>query len=281
LKYLVAVSGGVDSVVLLDMLAGEGKYELVVAHFDHGIRDDSAADARFVEALAHKYGIDFVMRREELGKNASEELARMRRYEFLQSEAKKHGATIATAHHADDVIETIAINISRGTGWRGVAVLDNPAIYRPLLSLTKEKIRTYARSKRLEWVEDSTNAETKYLRNRIRRLIAEKLNDEQRQEVLATWKRQVGLKAQINVEVLPFIHQDGEYSRYFFTQVEDNAASELLRAFILVKGGEGPTRPQASRALIAIKTARPHSVYEVGARTKLRFTTRTFIVETP
>lgn len=281
MKYLVAVSGGVDSVVLLDMLAGEGGHELTVAHFDHGIRGDSAADARFVEALARSYGADFVTRREELGENASEELARARRYEFLQGEAKKRGATIVTAHHAGDIIETIAINISRGTGWRGAAVLDNPAIYRPLLPLTKEKIRMYAGSKRLEWVEDSTNAERKYLRNRMRGLIAENLNDEQREAILAIWKRQVGLKMQIDLEVLPFIHQDGEYSRYFFAQIEDDAACELLRAFILVRGGEGPTRPQAARALIAIKTAKPHSVYEVGARINLRFTTRTFIVETP
>jgi len=281
MKYLVAVSGGVDSVVLLDMLAGEGEHELIVAHFDHGIREDSAADARFVEALAKHYNLEFVGTREELGQGASEELARTRRYEFLRNEAKKRGATIATAHHADDIIETIAINISRGTGWRGVAVLDSPAIYRPLLSLTKESIRTYARSKRLEWVEDSTNAETKYLRNRIRRLIAEKLSDEQRDTILAVWKRQIGLKAQIDLETLTFVESDGEYSRYFFAQIDDGVASELLRAFVLVRGGESPTRPQAARALIAIKTAKPHSVYELGARTNLRFTARTFIVETP
>jgi tRNA(Ile)-lysidine synthetase-like protein len=275
------VSGGVDSVVLLDMLAAEGTHELTVAHFDHGIREDSAADARFVEALAVQYSAEFVTRREELGKDASEDLARTRRYEFLRSEAKKRGAIIVTAHHADDIIETIAINISRGTGWRGAAVLDSPIIYRPLLSLTKESIRTYARSKRLEWVEDSTNAETKYLRNRIRRLVAEKLNEDTRQKIIDIWKRQIALKAQIDAEILPLISRDGEYSRYFFAQIDDESAGELLRAAVLVRGGESPTRPQVARALIAIKTAKVHSVYELGARTNLRFTARTFIVETP
>lgn len=267
--------------VLLDMLAGEGAHELTVVHFDHGIRDDSAADARFVEALARQYGAEFVTRREELGKDASEELARTRRYEFLRAEAKKRGATIVTAHHADDIIETIAINISRGTGWRGAAVLDSSIIYRPLLSLTKESIRTYARGKRLEWVEDSTNAETKYLRNRIRRLVAENLSEDKRQKIIEIWKRQIALKAQIDAEILPLISNDGEYSRYFFAQIDDESAGELLRAAVLVRGGESPTRPQVARALIAIKTAKVHSVYELGARTNLRFTARTFIVETP
>lgn len=67
MKLIVAVSGGVDSVVLLDMLVRAGQDGLVVAHFDHGIRDDSAADARFVEGLAVSYGLSFEMRREELG----------------------------------------------------------------------------------------------------------------------------------------------------------------------------------------------------------------------
>ena len=66
--YLVAVSGGIDSVVLLHMLVQEGEHDLTVAHFDHGIRDDSAADARFVEELAAQYGLPYVGKREELGK---------------------------------------------------------------------------------------------------------------------------------------------------------------------------------------------------------------------
>jgi tRNA(Ile)-lysidine synthase len=82
MKYLVAVSGGIDSVVLLHKLVAAGEHELVVAHFDHGIREDSAEDARFVKGLAEHYGLPFVMKREELGKTAGEEQARTRRYAF-------------------------------------------------------------------------------------------------------------------------------------------------------------------------------------------------------
>ena len=88
MKYIVAVSGGVDSVVLLDMLGKIPGHELVVAHFDHGIREDSARDAQFVASLAHERGLIYAGKREELGANASEALARERRYGFLRELAK-------------------------------------------------------------------------------------------------------------------------------------------------------------------------------------------------
>ena len=77
MKYLLAVSGGIDSVVLLHKLVQDGGHELIVAHFDHGIRPDSASDARFVEALAGQYGLPFVAKREELG-SAAVQLASVR-----------------------------------------------------------------------------------------------------------------------------------------------------------------------------------------------------------
>jgi tRNA(Ile)-lysidine synthase len=280
-NYLVAVSGGIDSVVLLDMLVREHQHELTVAHFDHGIRPDSAADARFVEALAAMYQLPFVSKREELGSGASEELARSRRYAFLRAEAEKRNAMIITAHHGDDVVETIAINLIRGTGWRGVAVLDSPTILRPLLSLTKKEIRTYARSRRLEWVEDSTNAGDDYLRNRVRRRVALALSAEQRQAVIALWKRQVELKRSIDHELRRFVRVTGEYDRYFFIFVDTSVACEVLRAAVVAKANTSSTRPQLERALLAIKVAKPGTTFEIGGGVSLRFTIRTFIVYTP
>ena len=112
---LVAVSGGVDSVVLLDMLA-RSEDRLVVAHVDHGIREESSEDAQFVEGLAHQYQVPFVSTRLELGLEASEDTARRARYAFLEAEAAKRGAVIVTAHHLDDVVGSVAINLIRGTG---------------------------------------------------------------------------------------------------------------------------------------------------------------------
>lgn len=280
MKYLVAVSGGIDSVVLLDMMARSGKYELIVAHFDHGIREDSAADARFVEGLARKYHLPFVTRREVLGEQASEELARTKRYDFLRSEAKKRHATIVTAHHQDDVVESIVINMIRGTGWRGLAVLSAPDIRRPLLHFSKAEIRTYALDNRLEWVEDSTNAETKYLRNRLRRRIKTRLIPEQEEVVIARWKRQVEIKDLIDKEMAKHQSHSGEYPRYLLIMIDPTVAAEMLRGIIAAQTGWPPTRPQAERALLAVKTARPGTNFEVGAKVNLRFTTRTFIVET-
>lgn len=278
MRYLVAVSGGIDSVVLLDMLVRDKKHELAVAHFDHGIRADSADDARFVAGLAAKYNLPFVTKREELGVQAGEELARAHRYRFLRDEAKKHDAVIVTAHHQDDVIESIAINISRGTGWRGLAVLGAADIQRPLLNLAKSQIRAYALANCLEWVEDSTNASIKYLRNRLRRRIKMQLSDTGKQEIIAAWRRQVALKAKVSQELQQYIRPDREYPRYLFIMVETQVANELLRTMVAAVNGWAPTRPQTQRALLAIKTARPGSVFEIGDGAVLRFTANTFIV---
>jgi tRNA(Ile)-lysidine synthase len=278
MKYLVAVSGGIDSVVLLDMLAALGTHELTVAHFDHGIRPDSAADARFVAELASRYGLPYVSRREDLGREASEETARTRRYGFLRAEAEKRGAQIVTAHHSGDAIETMAINLMRGTGWRGIAVMDNPEVVRPLLSFSKFQIRQYALEHRLEWVEDSTNDSDDYLRNRVRRRIARELSSERRASVLAVWDKQVKLKREIDAEVAALLGQmTKEYSRYFFTQISPLAAAELLRALVLAATGTTPTRPQLERGLLAVKTARPNTRFRLGGAW-LRFDTGTFTV---
>ena len=97
MNYIVAVSGGVDSVVLLDMLS-KTQHKLIVAHVDHGIRgEESTADARFVAALARRYQLPFVSTELHLGAHASEETAREKRYEFLFGEAEKYRAVVVTA----------------------------------------------------------------------------------------------------------------------------------------------------------------------------------------
>jgi tRNA(Ile)-lysidine synthase len=269
MKLIVAVSGGVDSVVLLHTLIEEGEHELIVAHFDHGIRDDSAEDAVFVEKLAEQYSLPFKTRREELGGTASEELARSRRYAFLREVAKEHNATIATAHHMNDIAETIAINMTRGTGWRGVAVLDS-GIYRPLLGLLKREIIAYAHEHGLMWHEDSTNASDAYLRNRIRRQIAD---DDIVLQLASLRAAQVALKKQIQHEI-DLLALTSPYSRVFFTHIPKEAALECLRA--VVRGAL--TRPQMERALLAIATHRPGKTYQAGSGVELHFTSRYFTV---
>ena len=276
---MVAVSGGIDSVVLLDMLVADKKHELIVAHFDHGIRPDSMEDARFVEGLARLYNLPLVTKREELGSAASEDLARFRRYAFLNEEARKHNAVIATAHHSDDVIETIAINLTRGTGWRGVAALGNTLIARPLLHLTKNDMRKYATVKHLEWVEDSTNNSDVYLRNRLRQKISTSLSEKTKRELLDIWKNQLVLKEKIYKEEDTLIRAGEDQSRYLLINSDSLSAEELLRGTIMKKAGVACTRPQASRALLAIKTAKPGTIFEIGAGYSLHFKVKTFTIQ--
>lgn len=271
-RLVIAVSGGVDSVVLLHMLSKQHE-DLVVAHFDHGIRDDSAMDAAFVQGLARHYGAVFETVREELGKQASEELARDRRYAFLREVAHRHNAPIATAHHADDSIETIAINVTRGTGWRGLAVLDSD-IVRPLLDMSKAEIIAYASEHGLEWREDSTNMSDAYLRNRIR-VKAQPMQDDTKRQLLALRAQQVATKQHIDQEVRALVGDGPDYGRYFFTHADPAAAMECLRFITAAR----LTRPQLGRTLMAIKTAKPGSVYQAGSAVALSFTSRNFKVE--
>lgn len=283
-RYVVAVSGGVDSIVLLDMIAksklttANSHFPIpnpqpIVAHFDHGIRADSAKDAEFVRDLATKYGFKFETKREELGEKASEDLARSRRYEFLRSVAKKHDAKVVTAHHADDVVETIAINLIRGTGWRGLAVLDSDII-RPLTNMSKSEILDYAKKHKLKWHEDSTNASGVYLRNRIRCQTA-KMSDDDKLQLLALWANQKQLKRLIDNELEATLDDEQSISRYFFSQLNPVTEIECLR--FVTKGKL--TRPQLSRAMVAIKTAKAGSTYEAGSGVKIKFTPRNFTVE--
>lgn len=186
-SYIVAVSGGVDSVVLLDILANQSGANFVVAHFDHGIRDDSGKDAEFVKNLADKYCMRYEVKRVELGARASEAEAREARYMFLRHVKQKYNAmSIITAHHQDDLIETALLNTLRGTKRKGLVSLKNrPDIFRPLLETAKQDILRYAEEHNLEWREDSTNTDLKYARNKIRSQINDGLTSEKRERIIS------------------------------------------------------------------------------------------------
>lgn len=269
-RYVVAVSGGVDSVVLLDMIHRLGRHDLVVAHVDHGIREDSSEDAALVRGLAERHNLPFELATHALGEGASEERARQVRYDFLHSLARKHNARVVTAHHADDVVETIAINLHRGTGWRGLATHDSH-VERPLLAMTKKQLYTYAEKRGLTWREDSTNQSDDYLRNRFRKQL-NVLHDESREAFLALRKQQLATKRAILNEVKALIGSGPSYERYFFTHIPAVVAIECLRH--ITKGEM--TRPQLERFLLAIKTAKPGKTIELGNGLRSHFTTRNF-----
>lgn len=294
MNYVVAVSGGVDSVVLLDMLVHKSivipqkltsrgstsgaKPTLVIAHFDHGIREDSASDARFVAQLAARHNLTFETKCEELGPKASEAVARDRRYAFLQSVAKKYHGVILTAHHLDDLVETIAINLVRGTGWRGLAVFGNTAIVRPLVTKQKSELYDYALKNNLEWVEDSTNQQGLYLRNRLRATLRRNVSAKDKRQLEKLWRRQTNVRKRIASEANQILNATNHTSRYFFTQIDEPCALELLRASSKVIGSN-LTLPQLRVLLRAIKTARAGSQLEAGNQVHASFTSREFIVK--
>ncbi|MDR0591118.1 MAG: tRNA lysidine(34) synthetase TilS [Candidatus Nomurabacteria bacterium] len=255
---VLAVSGGVDSVVMLDMLASDAA---VVAHFNHGIRPDSDEDEALVGNLAKKYGLKYEHVKEDLGSGASEELARERRYKFLREVAARHGGKICTAHHADDVVESIAINLIRGTGWRGLVPLDSPDIERPLLGMFKVDIREYAEEHGLEWREDSTNSSMDYLRNRVRHAL-QRMALQDKQDILRLYREQKTLKQQVDALVQEMLSVDDIYERAWFTDLDEAVALEFLRA-ALEKVGRSATRPQLKGFLQAIRT------YETGKKFNL------------
>lgn len=174
---LVAVSGGLDSAVLASLLQ-ENKIPFAIAHVNYGLRgEESDEDERFVADLAKQLDVPFYLKQcseadfSESGENSTQAAARKIRYDFFSAVAKQNGFVfIATAHHADDSIETALLNFARGTGIAGLTGIKmrNEKIIRPLLPFTREEIRAYAETKKLSWREDSSNASDHYTRNRFR-----------------------------------------------------------------------------------------------------------------
>ncbi|WP_214743111.1 tRNA lysidine(34) synthetase TilS [Exiguobacterium sp. s48] len=179
-KVLVAVSGGVDSIVLLDRLVKQG-WDVAVAHVHHGLREASDEEYTFVSNVAASYQIPFHGTSLEF-KRGSQARYREARYQFFEDIMNEYGyETLATAHHADDELETVLIQLYRNVqevkGIPESRPFGNGVLIRPLLKETKEQLIHYARMTGLEWREDVTNQERTYLRNRIRHEIVPRLKE--------------------------------------------------------------------------------------------------------
>ncbi|MGH7496355.1 MAG: tRNA lysidine(34) synthetase TilS [bacterium] len=183
----MAVSGGVDSCVLLDLLQqvrAEWELQLTVGHVHHGLRGEAAdRDALFVAALAAQHGLPILTERVEVQNYAHrhrvslETAGRKLRYRALDRMRQQCGASIlVTGHHRDDQVETVLAHLLRGSGWRGLAGMSSRnllpksemEILRPLLSFSRKQILGYAQERKLAWREDHTNTEVQFQRNRIR-----------------------------------------------------------------------------------------------------------------
>jgi tRNA(Ile)-lysidine synthase len=188
-RFLVGVSGGRDSVALLNWLINSGYKNLIVCHLNHQLRGRASnTDARFVEKLARKCDVDVAIGSENIRalvakqKMSIEAAAREARYAFFAKTAKsKRCRTIFLGHHADDVVETFLINLFRGAGTTGLSSIREVSkrriadvdltIVRPLLRIWRSEIDRYVRAHRLKFREDASNKNLAPLRNRIRRRV--------------------------------------------------------------------------------------------------------------
>jgi len=185
-SVLLAVSGGMDSVVMADLFR-QSPWPFAIAHCNFQLRGtDADQDQRLVEETAERLGVPFFVRAfdTETEARASGEsiqmAARRLRYEWMEKVRAENGyEVIATAHHLDDAIETLLINITRGTGISGLKSIPRKAghIIRPLLFSTREEIAAYCRESGLAFREDRSNLEKKYARNKIRHQVLPALKD--------------------------------------------------------------------------------------------------------
>ena len=184
-RLLLGVSGGVDSVALfwiLQTIREKISFQMIVGHLNHGWRGrESANDARFVQALCRRSKIPCIVEKMNStfpsGKKSGgrEAEARVARYDFFHRTAREHACrVVAVAHHRDDRVETLLINLLRGSGPAGLtgigaeSTINGLKIIRPMIDLSRTEIERYCQQRKLKWREDASNRNINLLRNRIR-----------------------------------------------------------------------------------------------------------------
>lgn len=199
---VVGVSGGIDSVVLLDLLyrlQPARHLRITVAHLDHGLREEASADAACVRELAAARRLPVVIERQDVRALCAqsgwslEDGARRIRYEFLRRTAEARGASqVALAHTSDDQAETVLMRVLTGTGLLGLGgiritrpLTETIRIIRPLLTVSRAEIVAYQRAAKLAYREDASNQDLHFLRNRVRRELLPQLEREYNPRVKA------------------------------------------------------------------------------------------------
>lgn len=259
-RLLLACSGGADSSAMLDFFhrhAEEYGLTIYAAHFNHRLRgEESDRDEAFVRALCEKYSIPFFTASRDVAKAAArqkisvEMAAREARYAFLEQKAAELGARIATAHHAEDNLETMLLNLTRGTGLRGLCGIPpvRDGIIRPLLSCTKDEILAYCEKHHIEYVTDSSNESDLYSRNRIRA------------EVLPVLSQLNPRLSETAGRTAAWLREDEALlSEMALSLLRDSAASGGLKAELLLSA-PAPVRRRALAAAVFAQTGiRPDS----------------------
>ena len=274
-EALVAVSGGADSVALLDLLndvAKEFGLDLVVAHVDHGIQTASRLVGLTVRRLAEQYGVPFETIELNLGPDTTETEARHARYAWLRDLQQRRGSSyIVTAHHRDDQIETVLLRVLRGSAPAGLAGMARRArggLVRPLLQFTRAELRDHAQQAGLLVHDDPANRDPAHLRSWLRStlwpLMVERFGDRVRGDVLRVaaaasserraWDQVLELLPELEVHV-----QRGRFDvvRGVLGRYDDELANTVLRAVARRAGLVlGPARAKRVLALVTGSSGR-------------------------
>lgn len=213
---------------------GAGRERVTVATFDHGTGPHAADAVEHVRRWGRARGLSVVVGR-AAGTLAGEAAWREARWRFLRRVARERAAVVVTAHTRDDHVETIVMRVMRGSGARGLSALVTPSpVRRPLIELTREEILTYAREARVAWIDDPTNADRAYLRNRMRldvlpamRAVAPDLDD----VLLELARRAAALRADCARVVTPLVLERGD-GRVLARAVTDASWSDEARALL-------------------------------------------------
>ena len=230
-KVLLGVSGGPDSIamlIILNELSKKLDFEIFVAHINHGIREESTDDEKYVENWCEKLGIQFFVlhsKVEEIAKSEKlglEETGRKVRYDFFDKVSKEVKANkIAVAHNKNDKAETIIMNILRGSGSKGLCGIEPKQgnIIRPLIEIERNEIEEFCEKEKLEPRIDKTNFENEYTRNKIRNIVIPYIKEEFNPNIISS----LGRLSEIMSEQEKYIQEetDKQYEKVLISEIKN------------------------------------------------------------
>jgi tRNA(Ile)-lysidine synthase len=290
---LIGVSGGVDSVVLLDVLTRLEFAKLVVCHLHHGLRGGEAdTDEVFVRALADRYHCDAEHRRTDVAALAEatgdslETAGRNARRTFFAEVAAARGISrVFLAHHADDQAETVLMSLLRGAGLNGLAAMREVSeggphwqIVRPLLTVTRAEILGHARIHALEWRDDASNASRSHLRNRLRHdalpALSAALGRDARPALVRTAhllaEDDAWMNEQADLTRIALEYEDGKLSVTALRQVPTALTRRILRSWLRRQGVPNVGFDEVEQALVLLGATGPPSSLNLPGAWRLR-----------
>ncbi len=270
-KIILSVSGGVDSTVLLYLLK-ELNADLVIVHFNHQQRPESALEAEYVKTLSEKFGFPFEYFELDIKENFHNEAHNQRRFHLINVAKKYETDVIITAHHLDDLLETILMRLSRGSnllgysGFVGSYYKDGIYFLKPLIEVSKKEILAYAKEHDIKYFVDASNKSDTYTRNRYRNEIVPLLLKENESLLEKTLQYNKTLSEaffHIRKTSTTFLNNNESFIISEFLKL-DNAIKKDVVAYLLENKNIPFTYNKIEEIISFLETGGPNSYYDVG-----------------